>query len=238
MSEENQNPESTDSQGESVEKAQPTKRTSSRNKRGNRKSNPAPAPKTEDKPVEQPEASAEKKVETEAEAPEVNAEAPEVPETPVTDPEAPKEEVAKDLDISVVGGTIISQVRDYAEVMNKGRPMDATRGASQQLLLHRAIQRIFNLEGKEFYTVFKEVLAIINENRDGAFHEKRLYRFIDQVKMSTADRKCFERLLNLFITVCDPAQRQQALKQVDIESVAGTLRNGEKEQKLISFFGG
>lgn len=131
----------------------------------------------------------------------------------------------------------VAAVATYAEKMAKGRPMSALEGSQQQLLLYRAIQRILTLDGKELYASINSVLAIINENRDSAFHEKRLYRFIDQVKLSGQDRKCFERLLNLFITVCDPATREQALKQTDLELVASTLRNGEKEQKLIAFFG-
>ena len=138
--------------------------------------------------------------------------------------------------LSITAEGVINAVRTYAEKMAKGIPINATIGTQQQVLIYRAFQRMLGLEGKELYTTINTVLSIINDNRASAFHEKRVYRFIDQVKLSTQDRKCFERLMNMFIMVCDPSSRKQALKQIDVELTAATLRNSEKEQKLIAFF--
>ena len=138
--------------------------------------------------------------------------------------------------LGTVAEGVINTVRTYAEKMAKGVPITVTIGTQQKVLIYRAFQRMLGLEGKELYTTISSVLAIINEERASAFHEKRVYRFIDQVKLSTQDRKCFERLMNMFIMVCDPSSRKQALKQVDVELTAATLRNSEKEQKLIAFF--
>lgn len=138
--------------------------------------------------------------------------------------------------LGTVAEGVINTVRTYAEKMAKGVPITVAIGTQQQVLIYRAFQRMLGLEGKELYTTISSVLVIINEERASAFHEKRVYRFIDQVKLSTQDRKCFERLMNMFIMVCDPSSRKQALKQVDVELTAATLRNSEKEQKLIAFF--
>ena len=65
--------------------------------------------------------------------------------------------------------------------------------------LFRCIEGILRQEGAEFFQQLNYLLAVFKENRDGAFSERYLFRFWDNLALSQRDRTLFERLLNLFV---------------------------------------
>ncbi len=150
---------------------------------------------------------------------------------PVAVAEAPKPQ------FGAIGSRVMSILNDYAVKMAPRRPVTEAQIIEQQRLLFEAIQKTVNDSGDDFEPLLKAVLAFIEANKTGVFHETRVFRGMDNLPMATNDRTAFTRLINLFKLVANPQGRKLALKQVDLHA---SLQYGLSESgrnRLLSFFG-
>ena len=133
-------------------------------------------------------------------------------------------------------------LEDYTEAMRPGKPITAENGAREQLKLWRAIQGVLTKNGSEFVKGWSDLLAYVakhkrqDNGRDGVFGERYIYRFFDNVRLSSGERRNFERMLNLILTTADPRSRQLTLKQVDLKSTLAGMADENVRQKVIGFY--
>lgn len=184
-------------------------------------------PVEEERPEEPPEATAEP-----AAIPEVVTR-----EVPEPQPAAPVEKPQEQGNKSVSRSIFDDQLQRYLKGMRPGSPIGARDGAKLQQVLYRTIQLTLNQEGSDFAGFYGDLLKTVKEHRDGAFHERYAFRFMDHVQLTPVERRNFERLLHLMITTCDPTTRKQALKQVDMTAAISGLSQ-DVQQKLQEYYGG
>lgn len=155
----------------------------------------------------------------------------EEPAKPVFVPSEPQGEK------SVSRAIFDDQIQRYMEGMRPGKPVNARDGAKLQKILFNTIQVALNQTGSDFSAFYGELLRLVKEHRNGLFHERYVFRFMDTVQVVPAERRNFERMLNLMLTTCDPATRAHSLKQVDLPASINGLPQAQ-QQKLTEFYSG
>ncbi len=149
--------------------------------------------------------------------------------------DAPVTEVNKK---SPVESMVSDGIDEYLAMMKPGRSHSGNEGVVAQTKFFRLIQLVLRQEGSLFYKLFGELLTAVKENRKGAFSERYLFRYFEQITLPINDRKNFERMLNLLITTCEPSTRAHALKQVDLQGTMEGFKDHEMEQRVEGFYQG
>lgn len=206
----------------------------SKNSRGANKKTAAP----KDVP-----ATNEEKVEETTQSPEVTEPAePEVKEEPKAPVEPAKEEVKaapvkKTTEGQSISQQYLTQVLDeYVVEMRPGRGMPEEVGARQQTLLATVlVNNVFGAAKEDFGPGMKTLLDTIKENRDGAFGEKYVYRFVASMRVSTERRALFEDLLTIALTTSDQGV-QAAKKQIDIKKFIDRIADERIIENLQSYY--
>lgn len=129
----------------------------------------------------------------------------------------------------------LQRLQDYVEKMAPKRPISTVEGAGMQRMLWQSIKQMLQRDGNEFIHHYSETLRIINENRNGCFHPRYLFRFLQEVNMPANDRSNFERVLNLMLRTCDPATRSITMRQVDMRSSLAGLDDRQRE-KVAAYY--
>lgn len=129
-----------------------------------------------------------------------------------------------------------SVIDEYITGMAPAKPITESAGANFQLKLWRAIEQVLRSPAELFHVNMNTLLEEIKKNRDGVFSEKYVFRFFHRIELPETQLKSFERLLNLFITTCDPSTRELALKQVDMEKTLEKLPNEETRQRIFAYY--
>lgn len=138
--------------------------------------------------------------------------------------------------ISVSMGFMQQELGEYVKVMRPGYPVPAEQGVQNQMRLFRCIEGILRQEGAEFFQQLNYLLAVFKENRDGAFSERYLFRFWDNLALSQRDRTLFERLLNLFVITADHTSRADAVKHVDLNKTVQLITSGPAQERMFQFY--
>jgi len=132
--------------------------------------------------------------------------------------------------------TNVQHIFDYVSMMGPKATMPTDTGARNQVQLFISLRNIVEYSEDQFALAFATVLALFDEYKDGVFNERYVFRFMDSVALSAADRKCFERLLNLIKIAAPTTGRKESMKQV---SFSKTLEFGYTEvgkQRIMNFF--
>ena len=117
--------------------------------------------------------------------------------------------------LSSSGNFVLETILKYMEDMKPGIPMQETIGARHQAALWGAINTLFNrLDDKDFTILYRAVLDLFNEHKDGVFADDKVYRFAEYWTMSESDRAAFRRLLNLMLVTRDAKSRKESVKQL------------------------
>lgn len=159
---------------------------------------------------------------------------------PVVEPEPVKVEPiqVKPTNKSATFLHIEERLNDYIEKMQPGKGHPENVGPTLQEGLYRTILTILRIETEEFNTLFSYLLSVVNANRSTVFHEKYAMRYHNKLKLSNQERKCFERIMNLLLTTCNPSTRAQFKKQVDIPATMATFKDQKMSQRVLAFYEG
>lgn len=161
--------------------------------------------------------------------------APIVPVEQVIRADAPVQVKSAESTLSVNAKIIISQIESYMSDMKPGKPMSPEIGARNQVTLYRAILNTINNLESEFNEVFTYILKSFHEERKGVFSEIYVFRFMEHIAIHEAERRLFQRLLNLIKITADPKGRELALRQIDLgKTVDGLSSIGQ--QRIMSYF--
>lgn len=130
-----------------------------------------------------------------------------------------------------------STIDEYIVAMAKQKPVTVEEGSRQQVKLFRAISTIINHSGDEFEAAFTTLLKLFEEHANGVFAETHLFRFFEVIQLQEADRKAFQRILNLIKLMGPVKSRQVARNQVDFARSLEFGFSEEGKQKVMAYFG-
>jgi hypothetical protein len=132
----------------------------------------------------------------------------------------------------------LMQVFEYIEHMKPGRTISVAEGVRRQADLLRGLKNIIENSGNAFTIVFSALLKTIDENVgvQGAFNDKYLFRFFENVTMSPADQQAFRRLMNLFKETAPVNRRSDASKIISFtKSLQYGLTDAGK-QRILTYY--
>lgn len=148
---------------------------------------------------------------------------------PAEDPQVQKERL-----LSMI---IADELSAYAAKMAPNVPHSPEEGASAQVLLYRAIQKVLRLDGNTFTDEMDKLLAFVHEHRKTLFSEYNAFRHMETIALPPKERLSFTRLLNMLIVMADPAARQLSIKQVDITKTMELFNDPQAHQRILGYFG-
>lgn len=163
----------------------------------------------------------------------------EVSEEPTVIVSSPKEEVAPTVKYSKSVEIALNSIKTYAERMSSKVLLDEKeRLRQQQFLYNTLILSINNLNYSDFKDFFNGVISIVrnNSSSDDAFNERRLYRGMENINLSTNARIACQRLFNLLLVVANEKTMKLALKQIDINKTMEFEYNENGRNNLMNFF--
>lgn len=132
---------------------------------------------------------------------------------------------------------IVQDVLEYARIMSPKMRVDEKIGTHQQTKLFNALITLINKIEDSHRTAFAAVFLIIEENRHLAFHETNAFRFGEQARFLTKEkRKTFRALLHLFLTLGPRNTRAMLLRQINIDKVLGDPGISEAGRERLKSF--
>jgi hypothetical protein len=131
---------------------------------------------------------------------------------------------------------VIHSIKAYMLAMAPGKMISPVDGARQQVLLFRSVQTAINSVDKDFTLLFATILKIVDDNSEGVFNARYIFRFTDEITLNPADRQAFVRIMNLITTAAPVAGRSTAIKQVDFTRTLEFSFTEEGKRKVLAFF--
>jgi hypothetical protein len=155
--------------------------------------------------------------------------------------EAPASTVSASLQAKSASDTLLQtfgfSMDDYIAKMGKAVPVNPTDGAGHQLRLYRLLIQILKQEGSVFNKAWGDFLARVHAEREGAFHELRVFRFFSSLKqLEVKEQRVFQNLLHLAIHTADPKARQLGLKSMDLASVTKDIPVANAADKIHGYY--
>lgn len=137
---------------------------------------------------------------------------------------------------SVDAKAIINTILTYVREMAPGKSQTPESMQRQQVNLNSALSGAINRLDGEFKAVWGGILRLAHEHRDGVFHDRYVYRQLQNAPMNPTQRAFFERTMNMIKLTADPQGRKAGLKQFDKDR---TMQHGMTEagrNRLLGFY--
>lgn len=131
---------------------------------------------------------------------------------------------------------VIEGIKAYMASMVPGKIMTSVDGARNQALLFRTLQSAINGVQDDFQLLFATILKIMDENSNGIFGGRYIFRFTENLALNADDRQGFLRILNLMMTGAAVKGRAEAMKQVDFHRSLQYSLTDEGKQRILAFF--
>ena len=132
--------------------------------------------------------------------------------------------------------SVITRLEQYVAAMGPTTPVTADDGSINQRNLYTILQNAIGATGGEHRIALDAVLYIINRNRDGAFSDRLVMRFMEVTRLTRDAALAFQSLLHLFISTCNPATRRAALRTIDMRRIVDKLGAVQYQQNLLDFY--
>lgn len=132
--------------------------------------------------------------------------------------------------------SIITRLEQYVAAMGPTTPINADNGSINQRNLYTILQNAIGATGGEHRIAMDAVLYIIHRNRDGAFSDRLVMRFMEVTRLTRDAALAFQSLLHLFTTTCNPATRRNALRTIDMRRIVDKLGTVQYQQNLLDFY--
>lgn len=176
-----------------------------------------------------------------APAPVVSAPVKTAPVVQMKQPEAPKGFKAMIEEIKANGTTeekkLIANVEQYMTRMAPGLPMSGDEGARHQHALWKVIQGLVERAPQDqFRRLWNILLGYFEENKDGVFGDRYVFRFAESWHHSEAELSAFQRILNVIKLTSNANERSKGLRQVDLGRSLETGFTEEARQRLLTFY--
>ena len=140
------------------------------------------------------------------------------------------------VELTVAQKVLRQHLDEYIAAMATNMPMTSEKAAGHQLSLFTVIQGILSQEGAVFIAEMDNLLAKVKANRNGVFSEYYVFRGLEHLRLTVAQRALFQRLIHLFINTCDPATRGLALEAIDLRAALASPLEDAKQQRLVAYY--
>lgn len=130
----------------------------------------------------------------------------------------------------------MNAVQQYMQDMGPAMTQTTESGARHQVVLFRAIRTIIDYSHDDFQLAFATLLRLFDENKDGVFHERYVFRFMESVVLNQDERRAFERILNLIKLAAASAGRKEAVNQINFQKTLQYVFTEEGRQRVLAFF--
>ena len=140
------------------------------------------------------------------------------------------------VELTVAQQVLRQHLDEYIAAMATNMPMTSEKAAGHQLSLFTVIQGILSQEGAVFIAEMDNLLAKVKANRNGVFSEYYVFRGLEHLRLTAAQRALFQRLIHLFINTCDPATRGLALEAIDLRAALASPLEDIKQQRLVAYY--
>ena len=140
------------------------------------------------------------------------------------------------VELTVAQQVLRQHLDEYIAAMATNMPMTSEKAAGHQLSLFTVIQGILSQEGAVFIAEMDNLLAKVKANRNGVFSEYYVFRGLEHLRLTVAQRALFQRLIHLFINTCDPATRGLALEAIDLRAALASPLEDTKQQRLVAYY--
>lgn len=140
------------------------------------------------------------------------------------------------VELTVAQKVLRQHLDEYIAAMATNMPMTSEKAAGHQLSLFTVIQGILSQEGAVFIAEMDNLLAKVKANRNGVFSEYYVFRGLEHLRLTAAQRALFQRLIHLFINTCDPATRGLALEAIDLRAALASPLEDTKQQRLVAYY--
>lgn len=125
----------------------------------------------------------------------------------------------------------------YVEKMSPGKTISTADGAFQQTQLWQGVIKTLLQQPPDIFMIgWGLVLDMFHEHRTGAFSAAYINRFREEIKLTSSERRNFERLVHLAYVTAEKRTRALALKQLDINVILAGLPSEEQRQKVLGFY--
>lgn len=132
---------------------------------------------------------------------------------------------------------LVAALDAYVDFMKPGAPVAPERGVKQQYTLWKTILALAeNAPKEQFNALWNILLAYFDNYKDGVFHDRYLFRFIDQWIWSENDLKAMQNIFNLLQLTANPAKRKEGLARVQLEKTLATGINDEGRDRINLFY--
>jgi hypothetical protein len=131
----------------------------------------------------------------------------------------------------------IDEVLEYIDAMGINKTMDSVQGANNQVKLFSAVKAIINsATADSFQITFATLLRLFDEMQNGPMHGAYLFRFTEDVRLNTDDRKSFNNVMNM-LTFTGPVEgRAEAVKQINFQKTLEFTFTEEGRRRVLNFF--
>jgi hypothetical protein len=139
---------------------------------------------------------------------------------------------------TVSGKAILRTIDNYIQEMALNKPMTEKEGLGYQTGFYRALERMINSLEDDFRDVFTEVLQRFVTHKDGALQAEGVFRYMQNIALSSDQIKTFQYLLNMFHLLADPASRSVNIKQCNVVATlgVGSVITEQGRNRVMAYF--
>lgn len=162
-------------------------------------------------------------------------------DVPVQEDEAEEQggeaqELVPAVTLSIAQQVLREQLAGYVKNMAVNMPMTPEGAATHQLTLFNVLNGVMALEGQVFVAEMDHLLSVINAHRATVFNEYYVFRGLEFLRLTTAQRILFQRLVHLFINTCDPLTRGISLMAIDLGAALASPLEDAKQQRVMAYY--
>lgn len=137
--------------------------------------------------------------------------------------------------LSTIGRSSVSVFTEYAKNMGGiAPPLD--KCVQNQVGLYRAIVMCINKNDKDFSKTWQALLDIVNDPKNMAFHESRLFAYMPYITLDEDQRRSFRHVFMFMKMTADERNRRSVLQQIDFSRLLQTQITEEGRNRLINFY--
>lgn len=131
------------------------------------------------------------------------------------------------------------QLFAYLNTMQPGKVMDPVAGARQQVALYRTMQTILK-STVNFQLAFTCLLRVVmdNDQDDGAFGDRYIFRFFDNISLTTQDQHGLRHLINVLKIAAPVPDRASRLQHsVNVAVALQHSLDDESRRRVLQYLG-
>lgn len=153
--------------------------------------------------------------------------------------ETPPEVAAAMKVASMQTQSALAQIQEYMRDMHPAKPNNAKSIEQHQVKLMYALYTALTAEDQHFATVWKAIIAIAKQHRDGAFKVTARNRGLNSISLATIDNKMMRfltRVIDLLAVQTGINDLATVKQHVDFAKLIESVTHHKAKQNLTAFY--